>query len=54
MPCQNCKNALFNELWGEYKCKLKQIVINILEDLCPDFVEGTPEVSKEDRYPEED
>lgn len=20
--CSNCKNALFDEIWGEYKCKI--------------------------------
>jgi hypothetical protein len=22
--CSGCKNAIFNERWGEYKCKVKQ------------------------------
>ena len=53
MLCQTCKHALFNELWGDWKCKIGKHFIwhHVIE--CPNFVIGEPEVSKEDRYIEE-
>lgn len=24
VDCKNCKHAIFDELWGEYKCKIKE------------------------------
>lgn len=24
--CKNCAHCIFNETWGEYKCKKKQVV----------------------------
>ena len=54
MPCETCKHALFNELWGEYKCKIDKHIIwhDVLD--CLNFSIGDPEISKEDRYIEED
>jgi hypothetical protein len=47
--CKTCKNAIFDETWGEYKCKARETVIYILLDSneCSDYKKGTPEVSKE-------
>ena len=25
--CTNCANSIFNEKWGEYKCKVREITI---------------------------
>lgn len=38
MNCQMCKNAIFNALWGEYKCGLT--------GEC-EYQKGTPRESKE-------
>lgn len=27
MTCQNCSNSVFDETWGEHKCKVKNRVI---------------------------
>ena len=27
MKCKSCKHSVFDEKWGEYKCKKKQIRI---------------------------
>lgn len=54
MLCKHCKNALFNELWGNHKCKIDRVTQRKIIVACPNFAEGTPEISKEDRYPEED
>lgn len=47
--CTTCENAIFDELWGEYKCKVRQTTIPILLDSteCSDYKKGTPEMSKE-------
>lgn len=40
--CSVCKNAIFDEQWGEYKCKIHQVRIQdttkILE--CEEFVKN--------------
>lgn len=30
--CTNCENSIFDELWGEYKCKVLQHRMHILLD----------------------
>lgn len=30
--CKECTNAIFDEIWGEYKCKVYQHVIYEVED----------------------
>ena len=27
MDCKNCKHAIFDELWGEYKCKICERIV---------------------------
>lgn len=35
--CTTCKHAVFDEMWGEYKCKERHIrVYDILND-CKDY-----------------
>lgn len=26
--CPDCENAIFDDVWGEYKCKIRKIRIN--------------------------
>lgn len=35
--CADCVNAIFDEQWGEYKCKAKQCVIYNPEKTCADY-----------------
>lgn len=50
--CKNCANALFDKLWGDYKCKLDGLFRYDLSELlgpaenCPDHKEGEPGISK--------
>ena len=48
--CRNCTNAIFDEIWGEYKCKLgkKKHVIDALMvgAKCGYHKKGTPAISK--------
>ena len=30
--CKNCKHAIFDEQWGEYKCKVREVRIYVLLD----------------------
>lgn len=56
--CTNCKNAIFDAWWGEFKCRIKQHLIFAGEgkDLpCPNHAPGTPEESlKNKEYPNKD
>lgn len=46
--CQTCRRAVFDPVFGEYKCSVKKIIIyNLAEkEGCPDYKEGTPMESK--------
>ena len=47
--CSTCGNAIFNALWGEYKCTIRQHVIfqpELYKD-CEHYNDGTPKESKE-------
>lgn len=48
--CTTCANAVFDPLWGEYKCKVRKTTVYILLDSteCRDYKNGTPEKSKEE------
>lgn len=37
--CKNCEHAVFDPLWGEYKCKVRKTRIYILLDSseCSDY-----------------
>lgn len=46
---ESCGNALFNETWGEYKCKLRGAVVNKdSKDCrrCKEYKKGKPQVAK--------
>lgn len=45
--CKSCKNAIFNELWGDYKCKIDQIIHHPDEKMvCEHYKKGIPSKSK--------
>lgn len=52
--CKTCENAIFNERWGEYKCKISQHRIYEPDDQknCIDYKKGepTPSARKDDDY----
>lgn len=46
--CKTCEHALFNELWGDYKCAVSGLYIYKDEDCqdCTDYKKGTPGIAK--------
>ena len=53
--CSSCSNAIFDPLWGEYKCKKLGIYCYMLPNNCKDYTHGVPDISEEhpDYYEEE-
>ena len=51
--CNTCKNALFNPVWGEYKCSKTGLVVHDIskKEGCKDYKQGEPGMSKD--LPEE-
>lgn len=47
--CQNCTYAIFDEVWGEYKCAAYEHTIYDLDSYsdCKLYEKGEPEDSKE-------
>lgn len=47
-PCKTCEHAVFDPLWGEYKCTVKEhYIYGDVDHECPDHKEGTPAISKD-------
>ena len=48
--CTNCTKAIFDPLWGEYKCGVTQLTMYNpgSTSQCNAYVEGTPSKTKED------
>lgn len=46
--CKTCEHSVFDELWGEYKCKSFEHVIYILLDSseCPNYSKKKEKGSK--------
>ena len=48
--CRNCSNALFDDIWGEYKCKIDKKKHSLDGQLvgakCSYHKKGTPEIAK--------
>lgn len=45
MLCEKCKNAIYCESWGQYKCRKRHIYIygnKDRNDLCDSFALGEP------------
>ena len=47
--CSNCKFALFDEKWGEYKCKKLELFVYNIEMMsdCSSYAKGKPAASKD-------
>ena len=45
--CSECENALFDSVYGEFKCSIKQIVMRNIEVAdCEHYNKGKPGISK--------
>lgn len=44
--CMECKNAIFDEVWGEYKCGINKNWIMYAHLDCEHYAEGKPQLSK--------
>ena len=46
--CDTCKNAIFDPILGEYKCKVRKRYVDIWIDAseCTDYAKGKPAMSK--------
>lgn len=49
--CRDCKHAIFDDVWGEYKCAEHEQVIYDLDEYsgCKVYEKGEPKESKENR-----
>lgn len=47
--CSTCKHALFNPVWGEYKCSKTGLVVYDIStnENCKDYEKGEPGMSKD-------
>lgn len=46
--CKNCSNAIFDPVFGEYKCSITQTVVYEISLIsCDNYEKGIPETSKE-------
>lgn len=46
MNCPTCGHAIFDALWGVYKCDVKtRAVDDNIDDPCKDYKEGKPRAS---------
>lgn len=47
--CASCEYAVFDEIFGEYKCKVRQMrVYKPSTNMCEWYKKGTPTKSKDD------
>ena len=53
--CKTCANAIFDKLWGEYKCKIFQHRIYSPDSIsdCIEYKKGTPAESKKNEEEED-
>ena len=48
--CKTCGNAIFDEVFGDYKCSISKTTIRLpLSTKCKDYKEGKPVDSKKER-----
>ena len=47
--CKTCEHSVFDELWGEYKCKQREVRVHILLDSseCKDYKKKPKEEKKD-------
>lgn len=49
--CKNCANAIFDQVFGSYKCGVSQVSVDMGYVIdCRDYEKGNPTVSKD--FPE--
>lgn len=50
--CLTCENAIFDELWGEFKCKVREhrVYQPLGTKTCDHYKKGKPTESKDDNY----
>lgn len=49
--CKNCAHAIFDQIFGDYKCDITQASVNTHFTVdCPDHEAGNPTISKD--FPE--
>lgn len=52
--CAKCGNAIFDPLWGDFKCSIRQhVVYNHKNVECDDYKEGEPTETKREEVYEE-
>ena len=53
--CKTCKHSIFDEIWGDYKCKVNHLVIYNVDDVndCVYYEKGKPKISKDNTYDKE-
>lgn len=50
--CKTCSNAIFDPVWGEYKCSIKHVYTSESVD-CPDYKKGNPKETEEPYFDRE-
>ena len=45
--CKNCTNAIFDPVWGVFKCSISEVAIYNDTTDCADYEAGKPSISKE-------
>lgn len=46
--CKNCAHAIFDQLFGDYKCDITQSSVQTHFTVdCPDYEKGEPTISKD-------
>ena len=48
MKCTQCENAIYDSIWGEYKCSVykRSVVLSEIAN-CEEYKKGTPRESKD-------
>lgn len=50
MKCSNCEKAIFDAVWGEYKCSVYERLATKMEIVnCKAYKKGSPKQSKNTR-----
>lgn len=50
--CKTCEKAIFDEIWGDYKCKVDEIIHDPDKKMdCENYKPGSPTMSKKAEQP---
>lgn len=54
--CETCGNAIFDSIWGQYKCGKRKRTVNIVMDAdeCKYYKKGEPKPSAESKLYDEE